>query len=136
LQLFFKMKVVSFFGLVFCGSASAFHVSMGLNSNISNKQQSSSASLERRSFLTSSGTFVALTGAFGLIKPSRVLAEDAPEVSGEPGADGFITTESGMKYKVTKEGTGAIPSAGQTVKAHYTGWLDDFDSPKKFDSSR
>jgi hypothetical protein len=48
----------------------------------------------------------------------------------------FITTESGLKYKVTKEGTGAIPGAGQTVKAHYTGWLDGFDSEKKFDSSR
>ncbi len=24
---------------------------------------------------------------------------------------------------------------GQSVKVHYTGWLDDFESPKKFDSS-
>merc|ERR1712216_1031871 len=45
-------------------------------------------------------------------------------------------TESGFRYKVTKEGDGAIPSPGQTVKAHYTGWLDDFNSIKKFDSSR
>ena len=51
-------------------------------------------------------------------------------------ADDFITTESGLQYKVIKEGTGAIPEPGQTVKAHYTGWLDGFDSPKKFDSSR
>ena len=48
----------------------------------------------------------------------------------------FETSESGLKYKVTKEGTGAIPEAGQTVKAHYTGWLDGFESIKKFDSSR
>ena len=48
----------------------------------------------------------------------------------------YTTTESGMKYLVTKEGDGAIPSSGQTVKAHYTGWLDGFDSEKKFDSSR
>lgn len=41
-----------------------------------------------------------------------------------------------MKYKVTQVGTGAVPSQGSMVKAHYTGWLDDFDSPKKFDSSR
>ena len=40
------------------------------------------------------------------------------------------------KYKVLKEGTGAIPEPGQTVKAHYTGWLDGFDSIRKFDSSR
>lgn len=50
--------------------------------------------------------------------------------------DTFITSESGLQYKVTTEGTGAIPTPGQTVKAHYTGWLDGFDSDKKFDSSR
>lgn len=27
------------------------------------------------------------------------------------------------------------PLTGQSVKVHYTGWLDDFESPKKFDSS-
>eukprot|EP00985_Skeletonema_marinoi_P035294 scaffold46182_cov139-Skeletonema_marinoi.AAC.1 len=53
----------------------------------------------------------------------------------DPYAD-YTTTASGMKYLITKEGDGAVPSAGQTVKAHYTGWLDSFDSPKKFDSSR
>jgi len=86
----------------------------------------------RRSFLGG----VALTGAALVGPKSLVLAEDAPEVTGEPDADGFITTESGLRYKVIKEGTGAIPTPGQTVKAHYTGWLDGFDSPKKFDSSR
>lgn len=39
----------------------------------------------------------------------------------DEGVDEFITTESGLRYKVTKEGTGAIPVPGQTVKAHYTG---------------
>jgi len=38
--------------------------------------------------------------------------------------DGFITTESGLRYKVTTEGTGAVPSPGQTVKAHYTGTFE------------
>jgi peptidylprolyl isomerase len=51
-------------------------------------------------------------------------------------AGDFLTTESGLKYKVIKEGTGAVPEPLQTVKAHYTGWLDDFGSDKKFDSSR
>ena len=41
-----------------------------------------------------------------------------------------------MKYKVTAVGTGGVPPQGSTVRAHYTGWLDGFDSPKKFDSSR
>jgi 23S rRNA-/tRNA-specific pseudouridylate synthase len=53
----------------------------------------------------------------------------------DPYAD-YKTTASGMKYLITKEGDGVTPSTGQTVKAHYTGWLDGFDSPKKFDSSR
>ncbi len=53
----------------------------------------------------------------------------------DPYAD-YKTTASGMKYLIIKEGDGPAPSAGSTVKAHYTGWLDGFDSPKKFDSSR
>lgn len=48
----------------------------------------------------------------------------------------YVTTASGMKYLIAKEGDGPVPSTGSTVKAHYTGWLDGFDSPKKFDSSR
>lgn len=37
---------------------------------------------------------------------------------------------------MTKEGTGAQPTPNTMVKAHYTGWLDEFQSIKKFDSSR
>merc|ERR1712226_1192716 len=33
-------------------------------------------------------------------------------------------------------GSGAKPSVGNTVQTQYTGWLDDFGSEKKFDSSR
>merc|ERR1719506_142681 len=51
-------------------------------------------------------------------------------------ADDYQTTDSGMKYKVTAVGAGAVPSQGAVVKAHYTGWLDGFDGVKKFDSSR
>ena len=47
----------------------------------------------------------------------------------------FITTESGLKYRDTKVGDGASPKPGDTVKVHYTGWLEGFDSEKKFDSS-
>ena len=44
---------------------------------------------------------------------------------------GVITTESGLQYKVEKEGDGAKPTATDQVKVHYTGTLLDgtvFDS--------
>jgi len=82
-------------------------------------------SVDRRNFVGSA----AVTLVIGA--PSIAFAD-----TGDVDADGFITSESGLKYKVLKEGTGAIPEPGQTVKAHYTGWLDGFDSIRKFDSSR
>ncbi len=42
------------------------------------------------------------------------------------------TTESGLQYEVLKEGTGASPSATETVKVHYHGTLTN---GKVFDSS-
>lgn len=41
-------------------------------------------------------------------------------------------TPEGLRYVVTQEGTGATPTKGQTISAHYTGYLLD---GKKFDSS-
>ncbi|MCD8268046.1 MAG: FKBP-type peptidyl-prolyl cis-trans isomerase [Parabacteroides sp.] len=46
--------------------------------------------------------------------------------------DGVFTTESGLQYKVEKEGNGAKPAATDQVKVHYTGTLLD---GTKFDSS-
>ena len=93
---------------------SSFSLSMKTNNN---------PTLDRRSFGIGAATsFVAATA----VAPVPAFAE----------YDDFVTTESGLKYKVTKEGTGAVPEPGMTVQAHYTGWLDGFDSIKKFDSSR
>ncbi|MFO1469698.1 MAG: FKBP-type peptidyl-prolyl cis-trans isomerase [Turneriella sp.] len=41
-----------------------------------------------------------------------------------------------MKIEITKEGDGQAAKAGQQVRVHYTGWLDDGGKKgKKFDSS-
>ncbi|MGV2831370.1 FKBP-type peptidyl-prolyl cis-trans isomerase [Myxosarcina sp. GI1(2024)] len=44
-----------------------------------------------------------------------------------------VTTDSGLKYIVLEEGSGASPQVGQRVTVHYTGTLED---GTKFDSSR
>jgi FKBP-type peptidyl-prolyl cis-trans isomerase len=50
-----------------------------------------------------------------------------------------ITTESGLTYEITKEGSkdANMAKTGQTIKVHYTGWLSDPEGGKgrKFDSS-
>ena len=111
-------KVVAFLGLA--GTVAAFSLSM--NGNNQNE-----VVVDRRGFV---GTSVA-----GVVAASAFKSKPAFADEGDPYAD-FITTESGMKYKITKEGDGAIPVAGQQVKTQYTGWLEGFDSIKKFDSSR
>jgi peptidylprolyl isomerase len=87
--------------------------------------------ISRRGFVQS-----ASVGVVGGSILSQGLLPAQPAMAEEPETSDFITTESGLQYKVLKEGTGATPQPGQTVKAHYTGWLDGFDSIKKFDSSR
>jgi peptidylprolyl isomerase len=49
----------------------------------------------------------------------------------------IITLPSGVTYEDHVVGTGDMPSKGQKVTVHYTGWLDDNGTKgKKFDSSR
>lgn len=55
-------------------------------------------------------------------KPDFVLPPEAE----------LTTTASGLKYKILSQGTGKMPTAANTVSAHYSGWLTD-GSP--FDSS-
>ncbi|MFH1277391.1 MAG: FKBP-type peptidyl-prolyl cis-trans isomerase [Candidatus Eisenbacteria bacterium] len=44
----------------------------------------------------------------------------------------MVEHESGLKWIVREEGTGAVPQKGQRIKAHYTGYLLN---GTKFDSS-
>ncbi|MDP2305490.1 MAG: FKBP-type peptidyl-prolyl cis-trans isomerase [Pseudomonadota bacterium] len=61
--------------------------------------------------------------------PMTVTRSDAQApIDGIP----VVTTPSGLKYWVLREGTGPTPTRGDTVAVHYTGWLAD---GKKFDSS-
>ena len=50
-----------------------------------------------------------------------------------PGTPEPITTDSGLKYIDTEQGTGDSPQPGDKVVVHYTGTLQD---GTKFDSSR
>ena len=118
LPLFITFSLAAFL-LTYAATATAFSLSMISASN-------PSSSLDRRSFV----------GATTVGLATAVVARVAPAQAEDDLYADFVTTESGMKYKVLKEGDGAIPSPGQTVKAHYTGWLDGFDSIRKFDSSR
>ncbi len=47
--------------------------------------------------------------------------------------EGYSKTESGLFYKITEEGSGPKPNAGQTVAVHYQGRLSD---GMVFDDSR
>jgi len=84
-----------------------------------------------------------LTRAFNMELSEALTAESAKEflpnkLEGEAWLEenkskpGVITTESGLQYKVLRNGSGTVsPTATQTVKVHYTGKLIDgtvFDS--------
>jgi len=47
----------------------------------------------------------------------------------------FIMTDSGLKYRDITVGKGDKPKSGDNVLVSYIGWLNNFDSSDKFDSS-
>ena len=80
--------------------------------------------------------FLALT-LFACHKPSnekgKAMEDTHTETFQKSIVDQEITTASGLKYIDEMIGTGSVPKAGDKVKVHYTGTLED---GTKFDSSR
>ncbi len=66
------------------------------------------------------------------VPKAPAIASAEPGQVGEPDANGFLSTPSGLKYKIVREGSGPKPKKSDRVKVHYKGWLD---SGKVFDSS-
>lgn len=64
--------------------------------------------------------------------PVQEKPTDSVSIKKEEMTPKEITTESGLKYIVLKEGTGSVPKKGDMISTHYTGWLVN---GTKFDSS-
>ncbi|QIQ21722.1 FKBP-type peptidyl-prolyl cis-trans isomerase [Zophobihabitans entericus] len=66
---------------------------------------------------------------------SKLAAKEGTEfLAANLAKDGVKSTESGLQYKVLNQGSGAIPSAADHVRVHYTGRLIDgtvFDSSEQ-----
>lgn len=78
----------------------------------------------------------ATENADGTVEIDNTLPEEVvtPDASKNASADGYVTTPSGLKYKVVKKGSGAHPTPTSTVTVKYTGKLQNgtvFDSTDK-----
>jgi FKBP-type peptidyl-prolyl cis-trans isomerase FklB len=64
-------------------------------------------------------------------RQSAVVGQNKQYLAENGKKEGIVTLPSGLQYKVLKSGTGATPSAEDTVRTHYEGRLIDgtvFDS--------
>ena len=80
-------------------------------------------------------TLVLLLSEVALAQDKEVPFPTLPKGAGkiDDGAPKKLTpTASGLKYRILRKGTGAMPKATDKVEVNYHGWLDD---GKKFDSS-
>jgi FKBP-type peptidyl-prolyl cis-trans isomerase FkpA len=73
--------------------------------------------------------------AVGAEQSKDVAFPDLPKGAGKIDKDApksFTTTNSGLKYRILRKGTGEKPKATDSVEVNYHGWLDN---KKVFDSS-
>ncbi len=61
---------------------------------------------------------------------SDMVAGEGPSDPDAP--EEFLSTDSGLKYRILRQGDGPQPAAGDDVTVNYRGWLDD---GTEFDSS-
>lgn len=82
------------------------------------------------------GLFLLLTKVAMSAEGSKEVAlPELPKGAGQADADApkkFTATDSGLKFRVLRQGKGGKPKAANTVKVNYHGWLDN---GKVFDSS-
>jgi FKBP-type peptidyl-prolyl cis-trans isomerase len=60
----------------------------------------------------------------------------SPAVSGSPSANANVPNVPGVTITVHKAGSGEPIQSGSEGSFHYTGWLEGYESVKKFDSSK
>ncbi len=70
--------------------------------------------------------------ASGLTLTFSALAAGAAAATSAAGASSSVTTSTGLIYESVREGSGASPTARDTVKVHYRGTFPD---GREFDSS-
>lgn len=115
-------KNIKFKGMV---AAAAVLLGMSACGNKANEAQADSTYAEDSAFLD---TAVVDTPT---LDSALTEAADSIAADAKPGEDGYITTASGLKYKVIKKGSGRTPEVTSIVTVNYEGKLLDgttFDS--------
>lgn len=90
----------------------------------------------KRSTLVAIGMAVGLSAALAQAQPATASASAPaplnPTLAKAAKEAGAVVTDSGLVFRSLKDGTGASPTATDTVKVHYRGTFPD---GKEFDSS-
>ena len=75
---------------------------------------------------------IKLASVFAALVSFAALAQNDPALAAAAKEQGAVTTPSGLVYRSLKDGSGASPTAADTVKVNYRGTFPD---GREFDSS-